>query len=305
MLHDEFLEALGAGIEGEERLILCGFEGDPARVGPQAWRPEPWRSGRRITYAEDDNVYVAVSAFGRARDGTYRRRVDCFAAGLALMIDDVGTKVSRDGLQGVAPTAIVETSLGNEQWWLFLREPLRDVSRFDAIIRAFIAGRLLGADPGMSGVNRVGRLPGFTNGKPAHKGWRTRLLDADYSRRFEPDELVAMFGLQLNGRRYVEGKPRGSPELIERVRAFEIFAGQMRAAGMFKRSDFDPSGWIEVQCPWVGEHTDGADTGAAIRRPDDENGWYGAFRCHHGHCAGRGWAELTDWLTEMNEGVMN
>jgi len=300
-----FLEALGEGIEGEERLILCGFPGDPGKVGPTAWRPEPWRPGRRVGFVETENAYVAVSAFGRAADGSYRRRVDGFRAGLALMIDDVGTKVPRVGLQGVDPTAIVETSPGNEQWWFFLREPLRDVSRFDAIIRAFIAGKLLGADPGMSGVNRVGRLPGFTNGKPAHKGWRTRLLDADYSRRFDTDELVKMFGLQLNGRRYIETKPRGSEELIERVRAFEVFAAQMRAVGMFKRQEFDPSGWIEVQCPWMSDHTGGANTGAAIRRPDDENGWYGAFRCHHGHCAARGWAELTDWLTEMNEGVLN
>lgn len=301
------LEALADGIEGEERLILCGFAGDPGVVDPHKWRPEPWRIGRRVPYAPTENAYVAVSAFRRAADGSYRRRVDCFSAGLALMVDDVGTKVDRDALKGIRPTLAVETSPGNEQWWFLLREPLRDVSRFDAIIRAFISGKLLGADPGMSGVNRVGRLPGFTNGKPQHKGWRTRIVQAEWARRFEPDELVEMFSLQLNGRRYVNpsGSLRGSEELIERVRAFEVFAAQMRDAGMFKRSDFDPSGWIEVRCPWVGEHSAGADTGAAIRRPNDENGWYGAFRCHHGHCADRGWADLTDWLTEMNEGALN
>jgi len=248
---------------------------------------------------------VAVSSFGKAADGSYRRRVDGFRGGLALMIDDVGTKVPRESLRGAAPTAAVETSPDNEQWWFFLREPLRDVSRFDAIIRAFISGNLLGADPGMSGVNRVGRLPGFVNGKAKYRGFRTRLLEADYARRFEAGELVERFGLVLNGRRYAEGPARGSEELIERVRAFETFAAQLRDAGMLKRGDFDPSGWIEMRCPWAGEHTTAADNGAAIRRPSDENGWYGAFRCHHGHCADRGWADLTDWMTEMNEEVMN
>jgi hypothetical protein len=300
-----FLAALGEGLEAGERMILCGFEGDPNAAPPEAWRPRPWRPGARTGLGRDDNAYVAVSSFGRAADGTWRRRVDCFAAGLALMVDDVGTKVSRESMRTVEPTVRIETSPDNEQWWFFLREPLRDVSRFDAIIRAFIAGNLLGADPGMSGVNRVGRLPGFVNGKAKYRGFRTRVLAADYARRFDPDDLVQRFGLQLNGRRYVESKPRGSPELIERVRAFEQFAAQMREAGLFKRSEFDPSGWIEVRCPWVGDHTGVADTGAAIRRPSDENGWYGAFRCHHGHCAARGWPELTDWLTEMNEGVMN
>jgi hypothetical protein len=222
------------------------------------------------------------------------------------MVDDVGTKVDAATLAGIVPTAIVETSPGNCQWWFFLSEPMRDVSRFDAIIRAFIAGRLLGADPGMAGVNRVGRLPGFTNGKAKYGGFLTRLVAADYSRRFTGDELVQMFVLELRGRRYVEtGSPRGSEELIERVRAFGIFAEQLREAGLFKRAEFDPSGWMEIRCPWLAEHTAGADTGAAIRKPDDANHWYGAFRCHHGHCASRTWGDLTDWLTEQNEGALN
>ena len=297
---ERFLEALAEGMPPEERLILCGFRGDPNTAEKGAWRPRPWRSGRSIPFDQAANAYVTVSSFGTAEDGTYRRRVDTFRAGRALMIDDVGTKVPRSLIGDVAPTVVVETSPGNEQAWYLLSEPVRDVSRFDAIIRAFIAGRLLGADPGMSGVNRVGRLPGFTNGKAKWNGFRTRLVSAEYGRRYSAEELVRTFGLELLGRRYVEKQPRGSEELKERARAFGIFAAQMRDAGMFKAADFDPSGWMEVRCPWVGDHTGRADTGAAIRRPGDENHWYGAFRCHHGHCADRGWGDLTEWLAEQS-----
>ena len=74
----------------------------------------------------------------------------------------------------------------------------------------------------------------------------------------------------------------------------------LSAARAFKRPEPDPSGWIEMRCPWVDEHTAGADTGAAIREPAEENGYYGAFRCHHGHCADRGWADLTDLIAGAN-----
>ena len=42
----------------------------------------------------------------------------------------------------------------------------------------------------------------------------------------------------------------------------------------------------------------GVDNGAAIREPAAENDYHGAFRCHHGHCAANGWANLTEWVNE-------
>jgi hypothetical protein len=67
---------------------------------------------------------------------------------------------------------------------------------------------------------------------------------------------------------------------------------------MLKREEPDLSGWIEMRCPWVEDHSGGTDTGAAIREPAPENEYYGAFRCHHGHCLSKGWADLTDWINE-------
>lgn len=297
---EEFLAALGRELAEEERLILCGFRGDPSAVGPTAWRPRPWKPGREVPFDPRDNVYVAVAAFGRAPDGSFRRRTDTFRSGRALMVDDVGTKVDPSVVERLRPSAIVETSPGNQQWWYLLDSPQRDVSRFDALVRAFIAGKLLGADPGMSGVNRVGRLPGFTNGKPANNGWICKLRHFDGDRRFEVEDLIREFGLSLVGRRYAEPVALVA-DRAERIRAFIQTRRRMAELGLLKRAgESDPSGWIEVSCPWLSEHTNSTDTGAAIREPADENGWYGAFRCHHGHCADRGWGDLTDALEEAD-----
>ena len=84
MSAEDFLTDLARGLRPEERLILCGFPGDPYSAPPNAWRPRPWRPGADMPFESSDNAYVTVGAFTRAADGTYRRRTETFAAGLAL-----------------------------------------------------------------------------------------------------------------------------------------------------------------------------------------------------------------------------
>ncbi len=295
---EQFLNDLARGLSGEERVLLCGFVGDPGTVPPTAWRPRAWAPGGRVLWGEEANVYATVGAFRRAADGTYRRRTETFAAGCALMVDDVGTKVPPERVAGVEPTWRIETSLGNEQWWYMLDAPERDAVRFDGLIRAFIAGRLLGADPGMSGITRVGRLPAHRNGKPTHRGWVTRVKSSD-GPRWGTGDLLRAFGLQIAGRR--EHRPKlPTAEALERNRLFAATYRWLEQHSVLKRPTPDPSGWTEMRCPWIDDHTAGADTGAAIREPAPENDYYGAFRCHHGHCAGRAWRDLTEWVAEQS-----
>jgi hypothetical protein len=219
------------------------------------------------------------------------------------MVDDVGTKVDPAVVSGVPPSARIETSPGNEQWWYLLSEPERDMSRFDGVIRAFIASKLLGADPGMSGVTRVGRLPGFYNMKPAYGGWQVQMRELT-ARRFTLDELLQRFSLHINGRRVQRDKLQ-TAEALERNRAFAVTYTWLQERRVLKRDEPDRSGWTEMTCPWVGDHTGKADTGAALREPAPENEHYGAFRCHHGHCADKGWAELTEWVAEQSVDELN
>jgi hypothetical protein len=116
-------------------------------------------------------------------------------------------------------------------------------------------------------------------------------------RRYSVDELLARFELKIMGRQGRREKLIPE-EALERNRAFGVFYRFLRANGMLKRDHPDPSGWTEMSCPWVGDHTNAADTGAAVREPSAENEFCGAFRCHHGHCSGRGWQQLTDWVAD-------
>jgi len=299
--NEEFLTALGHGMPDDERLILCAFHGDPNSVPLGAWKPRAWRAGKDCPSTPEQNAFVTVSSFRRAADGTWRRRGEVWAAGRALMIDDLGTKVPLATIAPLPPTALIETSPSNFQAWYFLSEPERDRWRFDAMIRAFIDQRLAAADPGMSGVTRVGRLPRGANGKPKYGGaWPTRAHVWAPERRVSGEELIEGFGLKLAGRRRL-GMERLVPEEgAVRVEMFEAALGWLRQNAMLKRETPDASGWIEMTCPWVDQHTGRADTGAAIRLPEAENSYYGAFRCHHGHCVNRGWPQLTEWIAEIS-----
>lgn len=295
----KFLNALARGMRDDERIILCGVPGDPGAAPPHAWKPRPWRIGYDgHEFSETWNGYVTVSAFTQSEDKTFRRRASEIAAGLAFMIDDVGTKVPRNLVESLPPSAIIETSPNNEQWWYFFNEPVRDTPAFDAVIMAFIDTVLDGNDPGMASVTRVGRLPGYFNGKPVYGGFTTRMTAFDETRRFTLEEITQHFKLELRGR--VERRDRLIPHDVEtRIKSFYAAYTFLREHGQLKRDEPDRSGWTEMHCPWVHEHTGGIDNGAGLREPAEENGYYGAFVCHHGSHINRTLRDLTEWVGDL------
>lgn len=293
-----FLNALAKGMPKDERLIFCGFAGDPNSAPPNAWRPRPWEPGDELPInPKSTNGYVTVSSFRRAPDRSWRRRTDLFGHGLAVMVDDVGTKVVRKIVIDTVPSVVLETSPGNYQWWYFI-EPTDDKLMFDAVIKAFIAQQLLGNDPGMNGVNRVGRIPGYINGKAAYAGWRVKTVNPYRGDRYTIADIRDMFNLTLSP---IRRRRRHAPgDAKDRVELFMQHYRWLKTMGVLKHDNPNVGGWVEMHCPWRDEHTARADTGAGISQPSENNEWYGAFQCHHGHCMDRTWSDLTQWMDDIN-----
>lgn len=291
-------------VPDDARMMMCQFRGDPYADIAGKWKARVLNDVGMID--EGANVYLCVSAMQRNQRGEFRRRKENFAGGLLLMIDDIGTglgaKFPMSVLDALPPTAMIETSPDNFQAMYFFDRLIDDLKTFDALIRAFIHKQFLGQDTGQAGVNRVFRPPAGVNGKPKYGGWKVRMTEWHPERRYSVEEIVKAFGLELiRERRPPRGATGGKGDAI---RNFTLVRGQLRAAGMLKSELHDYSGWAEIQCPWVANHSDGVDNGAAIRLPDEENAWQGAFRCHHGHCEGRGWRDLTDWLAAEQDEVL-
>lgn len=300
----EFLAAMYLHAPGGSRVMACQFRGDPNAEIPGKWVARPVTNVAQLD--DGANVYLAVSAMGKNARGEFRRRKENFAGGLLLMIDDIGTgpgsKFPLALIEKAPPAALIETSPDNHQAVYFFSEPVTDAERFNALINGFILRQFLGRDTGMAGINRVFRPPYGVNGKPMYGGWKVTCRAWRPEARYRIEELAEAFGIDLvaSGPRPPRGATLGK---AEGIRAFVAVRQALRSAGMLKGEEPDMAGWQGIVCPWTDGHTGGADNGAGIREPADENGWAGAFRCHHGGCEGRGWRELTDWLAE-NQGAI-
>lgn len=293
---EAFLLALGGSfVNNKQPLILCAFDGDPNDTSPKSWRPIPWWPENPLPQ-QDQNGYVTISTFRKAADGTHRRQTQYFKRGLCFFVDDVGTKVDPKLVENLPPSASVETSPGNFQYYYFLSDADAKIT-FDTAIKSFIDQKLLGDDSGMNGVNRVGRIPGYLNMKPKHNNFRVQLRDARLDLRYTVKEVIRGLNIELRERR----RPARLKKSYDKNTDFPEFLSMMRRLKMLKHERSNEGGWIECRCPWLDNHTDRADNGAAISFPSPENDYQGGFRCHHGHCNELGWSDLTDYLSRIAE----
>lgn len=296
---NDFLRALFRDLAYEELAYCIFFSGDPGTF--KRWGAGfGWHDGRALPSPEQ-NGYVCVSAMQAPSELDYfRRKTDAFTGGFALMVDDVGTKVPRSVTAPLMPSARILTSPGNEQQWYFLDKPLRHADLFKDFIDSFIRTRC-GNDPGMAGVNRLARLPGYLNMKPAYGGsFRTQLLELN-DKRYSVGELIDAFKLP-----YLAPKPDRSADLTNevingRVEVFRTALAWINAHGMLLKNR---GRQIDITCPWIADHTGQSNTGTALILPEQANEYNGAFRCHHGHCQDKKLRHVTDWINEKNEAAI-
>lgn len=304
---EEFAGELASAAPPDSRLLFCQFRGDPNDVEKQNWRAKVFRPD---LIDDEANVYFCVSAMRRNERGEFRRRRENFAAGLCMMVDDLGSglgaKFPLTLIAPLPPTGLIETSPDNFQAVYIFEEAIADVGVFDALIRGFIAKAFIGSDPGMAGVNRVFRPPVGVNGKPKYRdasgrAWRVRLADFAPLNRYPVECVAEAFGVDLTPAPSPVVVPVSQGAAVHRVEYFLAVYDwfQRRQALLAKRVDV--GGWIDVLCPWQDEHSGRGKTGAALRRPAPENAWWGSFRCWHGHCEGRGIRDVAELMNRQNE----
>jgi len=287
MTNAEFIAAIvGDRLPAGVFAAVSTITGDPES---SSYIPHRWSPDEDVNPTGELNAYFNCGAFTYGKDGSFKARKDCCAGVLFLMLDDVGTKVPFERLNGVTPTWLIETSPGNFQVGLAFEE-LADGDTASRIHEAMIAAEL--CDEGArQPKNRWARLPRAINGKPKHerdgRRWQCRLTEWNPDVRFTPDELVAAFDLKLppagGGKRRAR-KARTSAKLSDPV--FTPSADEnpvitaLKIKGLYKTSLGE--GKHDVTCPWVTEHTDAKDSGSAYFEPSDQYPM-GGFKCQHSH----------------------
>lgn len=303
----EFFELLRSMLPQDSRILYCQFRGSPEENIEGKWFARVLNNPDVLD--DKANVYLCVSAMKKDPVVGWKRRKDCFAGGLLLMIDDVGdgagSKFPLSHIDKLPPTALIETSPDNYQAVYVFDKPILDQRKFDALIHAFVRAEFLDKDPGMKGVTRVFRPPFGINGKEKHmrdgKPFQVRMAVWNPTARYSYEEVCAAFNLIP-----LEAAPKRKPrvqndEMDTRIAAFWAAFNRLTKLGMFKYGDAEDHDWAHIRCPWTDNHTGRVDNGAGVRVPNPENEWYGGFKCHHGSCFQKGWRDLTDYLQFLDE----
>jgi hypothetical protein len=299
--NQQFLNAMFRNMPDNAAAITCGFPGDPSDdegTRKFKWVGQSWWPGTATMHLRaENNNYLAISSFYPDPDTRrYRRRKALFAQMHGMMVDDIGTKVSKRKIT-LPLSALVETSPGNFQGWYFIKDSAaaRDFATCDQLIKEMIASGLTadGSDPGMNGVTRYGRLPVGVNGKDKYvkalgAAFQCRTTQWNPARRYRIEDIAKAYKLNLSApaksRAPHGAHPLPKGEATRRVDDFEQMLKALSKAGMYLSSRGE---WHDIVCPWVDDHTDGKVGGSALYNPAAGNGWIGGFKCWHGHCEHR------------------
>jgi hypothetical protein len=290
----EFIAAVFPHLPEGAFVAVCSKSGNPDLGGWPCRRADQVAANLTAEY----NNYLGCASFYPGDDGSFKARRAQFAACHFLMLDDLGAKVPLDRLNGFELSWRIETSPGNYQGGIILAEPLTDGPLAVRLLNAVIDSGL--CDAGATGpLSRWARLPVGINGKPKYADeagapFQCRLIKWRPDKRYTPQEIVDQLQLELAP----AGRPKKTPKrsapsdsasysfgdaaddvLTPRAAENPVIAA-LKARGLYKTPL--GSGRHDITCPWVQEHTDALDTGAAYFEPDE---FYsvGGFCCQHSH----------------------
>ena len=302
----DFLMGVFGEFLGTERPVIVSFTGNPGAVNKGAWFGKPWVVDK-VLMPVNQNNYTSFATYTPDAEGKYRRQKKQFASLYAVMLDDIGGKVSFDRIT-LLPSWRIETSKDNFQLGYILETPISDASQADCLVTAIIEAGL--TDPGAGGpCSRLGRLPVAINGKHLDGegiAWPCQLNEWEPQRRYTVQQIIE--GLQLELKE--SSQQRRSPGLKADASS-EIFEDQvhipranenpvvaiLKKSGLYKQPL--GNGKHDVSCPWLSEHTGQVDQGAAYFEPS-ESYPLGGFKCLHGHCKERRVSVLYNFLGISN-----
>jgi hypothetical protein len=198
---------------------------------------------------------------------------------LFMMLDDIGTKSKIPPLE---PTAIVETSPGNYQYWYAYAEQPTVEEHCAALTTIAEAGY---TDPGATNAVRNCRLPGSVNVKPKREAFVCREVEFNKV-EYTLAEICAALGV-------TPAEVGNAQRITFRVKdtGNDTVLAWLSENGLVT-SGVNAEGWCGVVCPNHEGHTDGQIE--ARYKPQDRS-----FCCYHAHCEHLDSKFFCDWVSEQ------
>jgi hypothetical protein len=294
--NEEFLQA----IFGEHFIWahVTDFFHDPGE-GFTTESKIAWLGNHYINYQLKDyaNQYFTVSLFKETSNGLARRRKELFQATYCIVIDDVGEKIPFDlMLDNVAPSWVLETSPGSQQWGYILSEPCDSRQVVENLLSGLVSELCpKGIDSGMMGVTRYVRLPEGYNTKASkialnnNKPFKCNMIIWQPEVKIDINDLAGAFNVDLSKSSSYKTADDYACLNMEHIANHPAWKG-------LDIMEVVEGGRCDISCPWSHEHTDPSDDRASIFVLNDG---YLAFKCHHGHCEKRTGADLVNHLSKI------
>ncbi len=277
--NDDFMAAIFGDSFSAAYPLVCKKSGNPGNGG---WFPIRWPCN---TSDPDQNWYALPSLYKPDDTGCYRAKKELAVAVFAVMVDDVGTKVSAERFVNCLPSWAIETSPGNYQYGYILEEPITELDVADMLKEKLIAAGL--CDSGATGgTARWMRLPVAINGRPQYgnPSPRCRLVQWRPDLKYSIEGLYSCLGLQKHSIDLsmvpAKHKPYTVTSDIELASDGALVLASLKEKGLYKNM-LGP-GWHNITCPWVKGHTHSEDSGTAYFEPSPKYP-RGGFKCHHSH----------------------
>lgn len=199
---------------------------------------------------------------------------------LFMMLDDIGTKSLIPPLK---PTAIVETSCGNYQYWYAYSEQPTVEEHCAALTAIAAAGY---TDPGATNAVRNCRLPGSVNQKPGREAFVCREVEFNPGVEYTLAEICAALDV-------TPAEVGNAQRITFRVKdtGNDTVLAWLNENGLVT-SNVNAEGWCGVVCPNHESHSDGQIE--ARYRPLDRS-----FCCYHAHCEDLDSAFFCAWVTDQ------
>ena len=249
--------------------------------------------------------YFCVSSVGGARNakGTaLRRRASDVRMYYVLVLDDIGTKATPPPVEPTykITTSIADDGTPNEQWG-FALEPGSEFKAFEALVE-WCHDQGWG-DKGAGGCYRVMRLPGSANLKPGRGNFKSVITWWEPDLFWTLEDLAKALGcvdldklarVQRGGGKGVTQKQAGTLPGQSTIDPLHVWLGDNKHIV----HDDGASDFIDVVCPWHGEHTTGSNTAGYSPLGRGSGDWVQtrAFRCLHAHCKGKGFRDaMKEW----------
>lgn len=278
--NDEFLKAIFGNDFMAGYPLVCSKPGDPAQGG---WPPMKWPCQ---TDDSTRNWYCLPSLYKADSTGRYRAKKELAVSIHAVMLDDIGTKVAIDKISTCPPSWAIETSPCNFQYGYIFSEAITSLTIADQLKEKLIAAGL--CDSGATGgTARWMRLPVAINGRAKYgqPSPRCKLVQWHPELRYTMTELNTLLGLNLAQSPSAPSAPLTNAAVANATPAppaknTDPVIEALQSRGLYKGAL--GQGKHDITCPWVHEHTDALDTGAAYFEPTLSYPT-GGFKCHHSH----------------------